>query len=251
MSGKRITTQQVKLYMTHRKRGDSQAAAAAKAGVSERTGRRVETGKHGPQDKAPRHWRTRKDPFVEVWESEVVPWLENEPRLNATTLFEALQDQHPERYPNNRKRTFQRRVKAWKALHGPDKEVMFRQVQEPGRLGLSDFTEITGLTVTIAGAAQPAPGHAAAGARKVSLGTMPDFGYDGPGVRVQKVMDDSPAAAAGVLAGDIVRAIDGEEVADLRSYSNILKSRQPGDAVELKLERDGQELTVRAVLVQR
>jgi transposase InsO family protein len=127
--------------------------AAAKAGLSERTGRRIETGKYGPDTRGPRQWRTRKDPFAEVWDSEVVPRLEKEPRLNATTLFETLQDQHPERYPNNRKRTFQRRVKAWKALHGPDKEVMFRQVQEPGRLGLSDFTEITGFTVTIAGQA--------------------------------------------------------------------------------------------------
>jgi hypothetical protein len=98
-----------------------------------------------------RHWRTRKDPFAEVWDSEVVPLLDKQPRLNATTLFEDLQDRHPGRYPNGRKRTFQRRVKAWKALHGPDKEVMFRQRQEAGRLGLSDFTELKAVVVTIDG----------------------------------------------------------------------------------------------------
>ena len=95
MSGKRITTQQVELYMTHRKQGDPQAVAAAKAGLSERTGRRVETGDHGPKSKGPRHWRTRKDPFEGVWDNEVVPRLEEEPRLSATTLFEALQDGPP------------------------------------------------------------------------------------------------------------------------------------------------------------
>jgi transposase InsO family protein len=62
-----------------------------------------------------------------------------------------LQEDHPQRYSNSRKRTFQRRVKAWRATHGPDKEVMFRQVQTPGRQGLSDFTEITDFSVTIAG----------------------------------------------------------------------------------------------------
>ncbi len=42
-------------------------------------------------------------------------------------------------------------MKAWKALHGPDKEVMFRQRQEPGRLGLSDFTELKDVSVTVGG----------------------------------------------------------------------------------------------------
>jgi transposase InsO family protein len=154
VSGKYITAQQVELYMTHRKQGETEVLAAARAGLSERTARRIEAGEH-QEAKGQRHWRTRKDPFAEVWDSEVVPRLEKEPRLSATTLFEALQDRYPERYANSRKRTFQRRVKAWRAVFGPDKEVMFRQIQEPGRLGLSDFTEITNFTVTIAGEALP------------------------------------------------------------------------------------------------
>jgi hypothetical protein len=137
--------------MTHRKQGDPQAVAAAKAGLSERTGRRLETGHHSTKDQQPRHWRTRKDPFEDVWSSEILPRLEKEPKLSATTLFEALQDTHAEQYPDSCKRTFQRRVKAWRAAHGPDKEVMFRQVQQPGRQGLSDFTEITDFSITIAG----------------------------------------------------------------------------------------------------
>lgn len=139
--------------MSHRKQGEAQASASAKAGVSERTGRRIEAGQVNPLENEERHWRTRKDPFAGVWDSEVLPLLEKQPRLNATTLFEDLQDRHPGRYPNGRKRTFQRRVKAWKALHGPDKEVMFRQAREAGRQGLSDFTQLKTVVVTIDGEA--------------------------------------------------------------------------------------------------
>jgi len=137
--------------MTHRKQGDPQTKAGAKAGCSARTAQRIDAGKHQEQAQQKRHWRTRKDPFINIWDSEVVPRLEKEPRLNVTTLFEDLQDKHPGEYSNKRKRTFQCRVKAWKALHGPDKEVIFRQIQEPGRQGLSDFTEITEFSVTIVG----------------------------------------------------------------------------------------------------
>jgi len=152
MSGKRITSEQVKLYMSSRKQPRTQAQASAKAGVSERSGRRIEHGEIGVLSPKERRWRTRADPFAAVWDSEIVRRLERQPRLDATTLFEDLQDRHPGVYGNGKKRTFQRRVKAWKALHGADKEVIFRQEQAPGRQGLSDFTALKGIVVTIAGA---------------------------------------------------------------------------------------------------
>ena len=151
MSGSRITMQQVRLYMNSKKQGQTQEQAGAKAGVSERSARRIEDGRISVLENKERHWRTRTDPFAEVWDSEVVALLEKQPRLDATTLFEDLQDRHRGQFGNGKKRTFQRRVKAWKALHGADKEVMFRQVQEPGRQGLSDFTTLKDVTVTIAG----------------------------------------------------------------------------------------------------
>jgi hypothetical protein len=153
VSGKRITRQQVKAYMSSRTEGRGQAQASARADISERSGRRIERGEVGVQSAKMRHWRTRGDPFVEVWSSEIEPLLEKQPALDATTLFEDLQDRHPERFSNGQKRTFQRRVKAWKALHGPGKNVIFRQEQVPGRLGLSDFTEPKGIVVTIRGEA--------------------------------------------------------------------------------------------------
>lgn len=137
--------------MNGRKQGQTQVQASAKVGMSERTGQRIDSGRISAQEKKERHWRTRKDPFAEVWDREIVPLLEKQPALDATTLFEDLQDRHQGKFGNGKKRTFQRRVKAWKALHGPDKEVMFRQVQEPGRLGLSDFTQLKGVEVTING----------------------------------------------------------------------------------------------------
>ena len=153
MSGKRVNLQQVKLYMSSRNEGRTQVQASAKAGISERTGQRIERGQFGVLEHKERHWRTRKDPFAEVWDEAIVPLLEKQPALDATTLFEELQDRHPGQFGNGKKRTFQRRVKAWKALHGPDKEVIFRQVQEPGRQGLSDFTQLKDVTVTVAGEA--------------------------------------------------------------------------------------------------
>jgi transposase InsO family protein len=151
MSGKRITMQQVRLYMNSKSQGATQAQAGAKAGVSERSARRIDGGGISVLEAKGRDWRTRQDPFAGVWESEVVALLERQPGLDATTLFEDVQDRHPGRFGNGVKRTFQRRVKAWKALYGADKAVMFRQVQEPGRQGLSDFTELKDIAVTIGG----------------------------------------------------------------------------------------------------
>ena len=113
MSGKKITLQQVKLYMSNRQQGRTQAQSSAKADVSERSGRRIDSGRISALKAKERNWRTRKDPFVGVWDEEIVPLLEKEPKLDATTLFEDLQDRHPKKYDRGKKRTFQRRVKAW------------------------------------------------------------------------------------------------------------------------------------------
>jgi hypothetical protein len=76
--------------------------------------------------------------------------LEREPRLEATTLFEMLQEFYPGQY-DDKLRTVQRRVEHWKANHGKPKEVMFKIQHVPGALGLSDFTHLKGVTVTVKG----------------------------------------------------------------------------------------------------
>ena len=80
MSGKRITQRQENLYMNKRQQGQSQETAAAKSGISERSARRIEKGER-PSIPRERHWRTREDPLDAIWESELVPLLEEEPGL--------------------------------------------------------------------------------------------------------------------------------------------------------------------------
>ncbi len=137
--------------MKTRKLGKSQVISAAKSGISERSGRRIEKGVLQPGTIQNRSWRTRCDPFEKVWESEVVPMLVKNSQFTPITLFEWLQKQHPGEYPDSKLRTFQRRVSRWKALYGPDQEVMFRQEQVPGRMGLSDFTQLKKVVITIKG----------------------------------------------------------------------------------------------------
>jgi hypothetical protein len=125
------------------------AAAAAKAGMDEKTARKYRRlGKLPGEVKVEHSWRTREDPFAEVWQ-EVKEKLEINPGLEAKTLFEDLQRRYPGRFADGQLRTLQRRVKAWRALEGPAKEVFFPQVHKPGQLCQSDFTHMKSVGVTI------------------------------------------------------------------------------------------------------
>lgn len=146
-----VTDTQVRLLMKGIQREKSLTVAAAKAGMSEKTARRYRDLGKLPGEVRPRHdWRTRQDPFERVW-AEVRGHLELEPRLEARTLFDALQRQYPGEFADGQLRTLQRRVKTWRALEGPAREVYFPQVHEPGRRCESDFTHMTRLGVTLAG----------------------------------------------------------------------------------------------------
>jgi hypothetical protein len=151
MPGLHVTDRQVLRYMSSRRDGHTQAAAAARAGFSERTGRRVEAQPMLPSQKAPRSYRTRPDPFAEVWREELVPLLETVPSIRATTLLEELDRRHPGRFGAGVLRSLQRRVAHWRATEGPERELIFRQQHPPGRQALSDFTDGSKLGVTIAG----------------------------------------------------------------------------------------------------
>jgi hypothetical protein len=132
-------------------RGGSLASAARKTGMDEKTARKYRDLDGLPSERRPRRtWRTRVDPFAEVW-PEVQERLEAERRLRAFTLFEWLQDRYPGRFPDSQRRTFERRVRHWRAQDGPGGEVMFPQIHDPGGLGASDFTSMNSLGVTIAG----------------------------------------------------------------------------------------------------
>ena len=128
----------------------SQVLAAAKAGVSERSARRIEAATELPSQSPRRYWRSRANPFAQVWDSEVVPLLKSAPTLMAVTLLRKLQDDHPEHFSDGMLRTLQRHVRQWRALQGPPKEVFFPQDHAPGHRGLSDFTAMAELCITIA-----------------------------------------------------------------------------------------------------
>ncbi|WP_145387804.1 hypothetical protein [Stieleria neptunia] len=119
--------------------------------MDEKTARHYRNDNRLPsQRKKPRDYRTRIDPFADVW-NEVQIRLEAEPRLQAKTLFQWLQDRYPGVYPDSTRRTFERRVRLWRSTEGPDKAVIFPQVHHPARVAASDFTVMNTLNVTIAG----------------------------------------------------------------------------------------------------
>jgi hypothetical protein len=136
--------------MNAREIGLTQAKAAYIAEISERTGQRIEAGEHQPNRGKVKNQPNTQDPLGEVWKKELEPMLKKEPRLKPMTLFEYLQDTYPGKYPQVL-RTLQRRVQTWKAIHGPSPEVMFELRHEPGLIGFSDFTQLKGIAITIAG----------------------------------------------------------------------------------------------------
>jgi len=137
--------------MQERTKGTAQRVAAARAGMSERTARKYEKAKQLPsQFKRPHDWNTRENPFEQDW-PWVVSQLERDPALQASTLFALLCERSPDRYRPTQVRTLQRHIQRWRAIHGPDKEVIFEQCHKPAERAQSDFTHMDDLRVTIAG----------------------------------------------------------------------------------------------------
>lgn len=148
-----VTDAQVRLLRQKRMEKKSQETAAAAAGMSIRAARKWQSGPLPSETRQPRSWRTRADPFAGVWESEVEPLLavDADGVLEATTLLEMLEERQPGRFGVGQLRTLQRRIRDWRAVRGPEKQVFFEQVHEPGREASVDFTHATDLGVTIAG----------------------------------------------------------------------------------------------------
>ncbi|MBM3266112.1 MAG: M20/M25/M40 family metallo-hydrolase [Candidatus Sericytochromatia bacterium] len=88
-------------------------------------------------------------------------------------------------------------------------------------------------------------------ARRVSLGTMPDLAFGGTGCRVASVTPGSPAAAAGILPGDVIVGVEDFEIAGPRDLAKALSGRLPGDLVSIALMRDGRLYRIEARLVAR
>lgn len=150
-----VTDEQVRLLMSLLRQGIPQVTAAVKAGMSERTARKyARSGRSPSAVKVPHTWRTRPDPFAEVW-PEVETWLQQDAGLMAKTVWCELNERYPGRFQGGQLRTLQRRFNAWRAKSGADREVFFSQVHVPGEQAQSDFTDMRALDITIAG--QPFP----------------------------------------------------------------------------------------------
>jgi hypothetical protein len=149
MPGRHINDHQMRLYMKSRLT-EKKPASAAQAGMSLRTAYRIENDPRLPSQKPLPRGRRRPDPLIAIFDSEIVPMLEAAPGLRSIAIFEEMQRRHPE-LPEGVRRTMERRIRQWRALKGQDRDVIFRQVQEPGRMGLSDFTEMGDLAVQVAG----------------------------------------------------------------------------------------------------
>ena len=150
-----VTDEQARRLMSLLKQGNPQVTAAVKAGMSERTARKYARSGRAPSEMKVAHtWRTRPDPFVEVW-PEVEELLRQDGGLQAKTVWRELNERHPGRFQTGQLRTLQRRFNRWRARSGPDCEVFFPQVHVPGEQAQSDFTDMRALSIGIDGQAFP------------------------------------------------------------------------------------------------
>jgi len=147
--GTHITDQQARLYMNLH-RTHTRQTAAAKAGFSTSTGARLDAAPRMPSQTHTPRGRRRPDPLAAFWESEILPMLQATPGLRPITVLREMQRRHAE-CSDDLRRTLERRIRLWQALHGPERDVIFRQEHPPGQQGLSDFTDTSELGVAIAG----------------------------------------------------------------------------------------------------
>lgn len=146
-----IQDRQVKKLHRLLSSGKTLVESALRTGMSERTARKYRSMEQLPSEtRLPRTYRTRQDPLELIWPS-IEERLVESPGLQAKTLLEWLCREHPGVYDQSHLRTLQRRIKQWRGSVGPAKEVFFSQVHHPGDLSASDFSDMSGLDVTIAG----------------------------------------------------------------------------------------------------
>src|SRR6266849_5844683 len=128
--------------------GETLEKAALKSAMSENTARRYREGAPRKGARPTRTYRTRTDPFKAVW-PEVEAMLEAAPGLEAKTVFERLQQRPEASFTEGQLRTLQRNIRRWRAVRGPQKEVMFPQQHRPGEYGQSDFTSMNDLGIAM------------------------------------------------------------------------------------------------------
>ena len=158
MPGKRINHKQSEFYLKMRnenKGNTTQKLCAIRSGMSERTARTIDKGKHHT-NKPPkvRNYKTRESRIDEVWERDLEPMLSRDPDLQPMTIFLYMERTYLDSnnypiYDASVLRSLQRKVKKWNAINGKDTDIIIPQKHYPGVQGLSDFTHMNSLGITI------------------------------------------------------------------------------------------------------
>lgn len=149
MSGRHINDYQMRLFMNNINK-HSIATSSAKAGFSQSTGYRIKADPRFPSQKKKPRGSRRPDPLRGLFEQEVIPLLEECKDIQSVGVYHELLRRHPDLDPGIR-RTLERRIREWRAEHGADKDVIFPQTKIAGALGISDFTGMGSLDITISG----------------------------------------------------------------------------------------------------
>ena len=146
-----LTRRQINQLVIEFNRKGNLSMSAMKAGVTRKTARKyLKLGDPHDPPRVAHDWLTRPDEFAGVW-PEVEAMLAGAPELEALSVFELLVSRHPGRFRPGQLRTFQRRVRQWRALHGPDREIYFSQITQPGQVMQTDWTRAGELGITIGG----------------------------------------------------------------------------------------------------
>ncbi len=79
---------------------------------------------------------------------------------------------------------------------------------------------------------------------KVTLGVIPDYLFDGEGMRIDGVSEDKPAQKAGLQKGDVVIALGNNEVKDMMGYMQALSKFEKGNSTTVKVKRGAQVVSL-------
>jgi membrane-associated protease RseP (regulator of RpoE activity) len=79
---------------------------------------------------------------------------------------------------------------------------------------------------------------------KVGLGVIPDYLFDGKGMRIDGVSEDRPAIKAGLQKGDVIVKLGDSTVVDMMSYMRALSVFEAGNTTKVEVLRDGKNMTV-------
>lgn len=124
------------------------------------------------------------------------------------------------------------------------REALDYLVQRPNPLTITIGESTRSPTATTAGS----PG---ASTRRVSFGLVPDYAHQGAGVRAESVVPGSPAALAGMEAGDVLLELDGKALVGLSEFSEALKAYSVGAKVRATVKRGDVTRTLSVELTAR